>query len=124
MGLGVTRIYPGQIGVEYYMTKGHFHKGADQPEIYFCVRGEGFLLSETRDGDFEAVPWKAGTIRHVPTAVGTPRGQHRHQSVGLCGKLCAWPAGHDYAPILARGFARIVVEQEGVPQLVPNPRRR
>jgi oxalate decarboxylase/phosphoglucose isomerase-like protein (cupin superfamily) len=33
-------------------------------------------------------------------------------------------AGHDYAPILARGFAQIVVEQEGVPQLVPNPRRR
>lgn len=123
MGLGVTRIYPGQIGIEYYMTKGHFHERTDQPEIYFCVRGEGFLLLETRAGDFEAVPWKAGTITHIP-----PLWAHRVVNTGtdLLVFVASYhlAAGHDYAPILARGFAQIVVEQEGVPQLVPNPRRR
>ena len=66
MSLGVTRIFPGKVGDEYHMTKGHFHERPDEPEIYFCVHGEGYLLMETRDGDFEAVPWQPGTIPTSP----------------------------------------------------------
>ena len=54
MSLGVTRLFPGRIGDEYHMTKGHFHERLDQPEIYFCIHGEGYLLLETREGDFRA----------------------------------------------------------------------
>lgn len=123
MGLGVTRIFPGKVGDEYHMTKGHFHERPDQPEIYFCVRGEGYLLLETRAGDFEAVRWQPGTITHIP-----PQWAHRVVNTGadMLVFVASYhlAAGHDYAPILARGFARVVVEQNGAPALLPNPRRR
>lgn len=122
MGLGVTRIFPGKVGDEYHMTKGHFHERPDQPEIYFCVRGEGYLLLETRAGEFEAVRWQPGTITHIP-----PQWAHRVVNTGadLLVFVASYhlAAGHDYAPILARGFAQVVVEREGAPVLIPNPRR-
>lgn len=54
MALGTTRIQPGKVGDEYFMTKGHFHEAQDQPEIYFCIKGEGYLLMETHADDFQA----------------------------------------------------------------------
>jgi glucose-6-phosphate isomerase len=32
-------------------------------------------------------------------------------------------AGHDYEPVIRRGFAQVVVERDGKPVLMPNPRR-
>jgi glucose-6-phosphate isomerase len=123
MGLGVTRIFPGKVGDEYHMTKGHFHERPDQPEIYFCVRGEGYLLLETREGDFEAVPWQPGTITHIP-----PQWAHRVVNTGTDTLVFVasyhLAAGHDYAPVLARGFAQVVVARNNAPALIPNPRRR
>ena len=123
MALGVTRIQPGTIGGEYHMTKGHFHEREDQPEIYFCVHGTGFLLMETLDGQFQAAPWQPGTITHIP-------GMWAHRVVNTgSGELFFvasyhLAAGHIYAPVVERGFAQIVVEQDGQPILVPNPRRK
>lgn len=31
---GSTRLYPGKVGNEYFMTKGHFHTILDTSEIY------------------------------------------------------------------------------------------
>jgi glucose-6-phosphate isomerase len=122
MGLGVTRIFPGKVGGEYHMTKGHFHERLDQPEIYFCVRGEGYLLLETREGDFRAERWQPGTITHIP-----PQWAHRVVNTGadMLVFVASYhiSAGHDYEPIVARGFSKVVVERGGVPQLIPNPRR-
>lgn len=122
MALGVTRIFPGKVGDEYHMTKGHFHERADQPEIYFCVHGEGYLLMETREGDFQAAPWKPGTITHIP-----PMWAHRVVNTGSDTLFFVASyhiaAGHDYAPVVARGFAQVVVERDGKPVLAPNPRR-
>jgi glucose-6-phosphate isomerase len=122
MALGVTRIFPGKVGDEYHMTKGHFHEASDQPEIYFCVQGEGHLLLETADGDSRAEVWKPGTITHIP-----PMWAHRVVNSGdqVLFFVASYhlSAGHDYAPIAARGFARIVVERDGKPTLVPNDRR-
>jgi glucose-6-phosphate isomerase len=123
MALGVTRIFPGKVGDEYHMTKGHFHERPDQPEIYFCVHGEGYLLLETREGDFEAVPWRPGTITHIP-----PMWAHRVVNTGketlffVASYHIA--AGHDYGPVIERGFSQIVVERDGLPVLAPNPRRQ
>jgi len=122
MALGFTRIFPGKIGAEYHMTKGHFHERGDQPEIYFCLQGEGYLLMETRRGDFQAQAWKPGTITHIP-----PMWAHRVVNCGLqvLYFMASYhlSAGHDYAPIVERGFAQIVVEENGKPVLIPNPRR-
>lgn len=122
MALGVTRIFPGKIGDEYHMTKGHFHEAENQPEIYFCVHGEGYLLMETRQGDFEAVRWRPGTITHIP-----PKWAHRVVNTGSDTLFFVasyhLAAGHDYDAVTRRGFAQIVVEHGGKPVLIPNPRR-
>ena len=40
---GITRIMPGKVGNEYFMTKGHFHRNEDTAEFYWGVEGEGVL---------------------------------------------------------------------------------
>ena len=122
MALGVTRLFPGKVGDEYHMTKGHFHASDDQPEIYYCVRGEGYFVMETAEGDFRAVAWKPGVITHIPP-------QYAHRVVNTGSGLLVFvasfhvSAGHDYDLIERRGFAQVVVERDGRPALVPNPRR-
>jgi glucose-6-phosphate isomerase len=122
MALGVTVILPGKVGDEYHMTKGHFHEREDQPEIYFCVAGEGYLLLETAEGDFRAVPWKPGVITHIP-----PQYAHRVVNTGKAPLVFVASfhvsAGHNYGPIEQRGFSQVVVERDGHPALVINPRR-
>lgn len=119
MALGVTRIFPGTVGAEYHMTKGHIHERDDQPEIYYCVHGEGFLLLDTLEGEFRAVPWKPGVITHIP-----PMWAHRVVNTGndLLVFVASYhlSAGHDYDVVEQRGFAQIVVKQNGKPTLVPN----
>src|SRR5262245_27162381 len=39
-----TIIYPGQVGGEYHMTKGHYHAKRDRAETYLGLAGEGNLL--------------------------------------------------------------------------------
>ena len=122
MALGVTIIQPGKVGDEYHMTKGHFHERIDRPEIYFCVSGEGFLLMESDEGDFRAEPWRPGTITHIPGKYG-----HRVVNTGNTPLYFVasynLSAGHDYEPVIKHGFAQIVVEKDGEPVLLSNPRR-
>src|ERR1041384_7652802 len=44
MIFGVTRMAPGKIGAEYYLTRGHIHAKADRPEIYYGQAGRGLML--------------------------------------------------------------------------------
>jgi glucose-6-phosphate isomerase len=121
MALGVSRINPGKIGDEYYMTKGHIHERDDQPEIYFCVKGEGYLLLQTADGEFRAERWTPGTISHIP-----PMWAHRAVNTGNDTLVFVasyhLSAGHDYHLIEAKGFRQIVVERDGKPEFVDNGR--
>ena len=48
---GTTVIYPGKVGEEFFMTKGHFHAQERTPEVYFCLRGHGCFVMETREGE-------------------------------------------------------------------------
>ena len=41
-------LYPGKIGNEYFMTKGHFHSILETAEIYYTLSGEGYMVMETR----------------------------------------------------------------------------
>jgi glucose-6-phosphate isomerase len=41
LAFGTTILYPGRIGQEYYMTKGHFHKHLETAEVYYTLRGGG-----------------------------------------------------------------------------------
>lgn len=117
-----TVLYPGRVGDEYFMTKGHFHSKRDRAEVYTGLGGSGYLLlyagSEAR-----AVPMQAGTIAYVP-----PYWAHRTVNVGSDPFVffAAWPgdSGHDYGTIEQTGFPQLLVERDGRPALVDNPRFR
>ena len=52
---GTTKLYPGKVGDEYFMTKGHFHTILDTSEVYYCLSGQGGMLMETPEGE---VDWR------------------------------------------------------------------
>jgi glucose-6-phosphate isomerase len=121
MALGVTRIQPGKVGDEFHMTKGHIHERDDQPEIYFCVQGEGYLLLQTLDGEFRAERWTPGVISHIP-----PMWAHRVVNTGddMLVFVASYhlSAGHDYEPIIEKGFRKMVIERDGDAVFVDNER--
>jgi glucose-6-phosphate isomerase len=116
----LTVLYPGQVGDEYYMTKGHYHVVMDTSEVYLGLEGNGYLLMQTKDGDFEALPMEKGTIAYV-----SPHWAHRTVNTGNGPFVffAVWPgnSGHDYGTIEKSGFSKLVVERDGWPVLIPNP---
>ena len=121
MSLGVTMILPGKIGDEYHMTKGHIHERDDQPEIYYCVQGKGYLLLDTLQGEFRAEAWEPGVITHIP-----PMWAHRAVNTGSEPLVFVASyhiaAGHIYEKVEQIGFEQLVVERDGQPVFVPNPK--
>lgn len=119
---GTSITHPGKVGDEYYMTKGHFHTVLDTAEVYYCLRGHGFMLMENPEGDWEAQELTPGQAVYVP-----PRFAHRSVNVSADEPLItffAFPghAGHDYGTIETQGFRKLVVERDGRPEFVDNPR--
>ncbi len=109
--------YPGKIGREYYMTKGHFHAVRETAEIYLCLRGEGYMLMMTDFGDWKAERFEPQRMVYVPAGWA-----HRTVNTGEVPLIsfCVYPgpAGHDYGSIESSGFARRVVEVNGKPEFV------
>ncbi len=120
MAVAVTRIFPGKVGNEYYMSKGHQHERDDQAEIYYCVQGRGYLLLDTMEGEFKAEPWEPGVITHIP-----PMWAHRAVNTGddllVYVGIYHIKAGHLYSKVEKQGFTKIIVEQNGRPVLLPKP---
>jgi len=119
---GISIIHPGKVGDEYYMTKGHYHTVLETAEIYYTLSGNGYMVMETPEGDWAVESLKAGSILYVP-----PRWAHRSVNIDPEKDLVmffAYPgdAGHDYGTIETQGFRKLVVEQEGKPEIVDNPR--
>ncbi len=118
-----TVIQPGKVGDEYYMTKGHFHEKEDRAEIYLGLQGQGYLLLETTGGEFEALSVEPGTVTYIP-----PYWAHRMVNTGqeefIFFGVYPADAGHNYGDIEERGFAKVLVERNGEPTLIPNPRRQ
>lgn len=119
---GITLLNAGQVGQEYYMTKGHFHAVLDTGEVYYALRGSGMMVLESPEGECQAVDFAAGTVLHIP-----PRWAHRTVNVGsseLCFFwVCPANAGHDYATIIEQGFGKLIVNQDGIPTVIDNPHR-
>jgi glucose-6-phosphate isomerase len=118
---GISIVHPGKIGEEYYMTKGHFHTVLETAEIYYTLQGEGMMVMETPEGDWAVEELKAGGVLYVP-----PRWAHRSINVHPEQDLVmffAYPgnAGHDYGTIETQGFRKLVLNEDGKPQIVDNP---
>lgn len=118
-----TVLEPGTVGLEYYMTKGHFHQVRDRAEVYLGLAGEGRLVMATEDGRHAVEPIRRGTIGYVP-------GGWAHRSVNVGDRPLVFfaayvgDAGHDYGTIERQGFPVLVVAGVRGPEIVANPRYR
>ena len=111
---GTTKLYPGKVGDEYYMTKGHFHTILDTSEVYYCLSGQGGMLMETPEGEVDWKEMKPGDALYVP-------GRWAHRSVNTGSEplvmffVYRGDAGHDYGTIETKGYRKLLVEK-GVPE--------
>lgn len=63
---GVTRMNPGRVGKEFFLTRGHIHAKSDRPEIYYGQKGTGLMQLESPDGETRIVEIGPQTICYVP----------------------------------------------------------
>lgn len=117
---GTTTMYPGHVGGEFYMTRGHFHARRDMGEIYYTQSGRGLLLLESRDGQSRTVEMNPGVCAFIP-----PDWAHRSINVGDEPLVFVWAcnpdAGHDYAEILKRGMRKRIMKAGDEIRIVDNP---
>jgi glucose-6-phosphate isomerase, archaeal len=119
---GVSIVHPGQIGREFFMTKGHFHAVPDTAEVYLCLKGEGFMVMENAQGDWAVETLSPGRVLYVP-----PYWAHRSVCTSRQEDLATFfvypgHAGHNYGAIEQRGFRKLVLEDSAGIEIVDNPR--
>lgn len=119
---GCSITYPGKVGNEYFMTKGHFHTILDTGEVYYCMGGHGYMLLENPEGDWSAQELTPGKMVYVPR-----RYAHRSINVSATEPLFTFfvfrgDAGHDYGTIETKGYRKLLIEQDGKPTIVDNPK--
>ncbi len=93
----ISKLQPGLVGEEFFMTKGHYHSQSGTAEIYLCLRGRGYMLMQTAGGRCAAEPMQRNRLVYVP-----PHWAHRSINTGRepLISLCVYPAeaGHDRDP--------------------------
>lgn len=120
--LGVTRMEPGRVGDEYFLTRGHIHARGDRPEVYYGQAGRGLMQMESPDGEVRIVEMGPQSICYVP-----PFWIHRSVNVGDTDlvMMFAYPAdsGQDYGIIERSGGLRVRILDDGQGRWrqVPNP---
>lgn len=113
----ISRLRPGTVGQEFFMTKGHYHEVRETAELYLCLAGQGLMLMKTGAGDCTAEPMERGRLVYVP-----PEWAHRSVNTGNeeLVSFCVYPAeaGHNYGDIEREGFPKRVLRVNGRPELV------
>lgn len=118
---GTTVLYPGKVGSEYFMTKGHFHTQLETAEVYYTLDGEGYMVMENPEGDTMELPLSKGQAVYVPR-------RYAHRTVNTGDKplilffTFAADAGHDYGTIETKGYHKMLVEQDGKTAVIDNPK--
>lgn len=121
LAFGTTILYPGKVGDEYFMTKGHFHTVLDTAEIYCGLKGTGYMLMENLEGDVQIQPVEPGRTVYVPKG-------YAHRSINSGAEplvmffVFRGDAGHNYGTIEEKGYRKLCVESEGRPVFTDNPR--
>ena len=113
MIFGVTRMEPGKIGSEFYMTRGHIHAKPNRTEIYCGEVGQGIMLLESPAGEIRTVEIFPRSICYVP-----PYWIHRSINIGdePLVMTFAYPAdsGQDYEIISNAGGMRSRIIDDGM----------
>ncbi|MDO9416752.1 glucose-6-phosphate isomerase [Pararhizobium sp.] len=110
--IGVTRMEPGKVGNEYYMTRGHIHARPNRPEMYYGESGLGIMLLESPSGEIRTIEIGPRAMCYVP-----PFWIHRSVNVGAEPLVMtfAYPAdsGQDYDIIAKAGGMRSRIVDDG-----------
>lgn len=122
LAFGCSIVKSGKVGDEYYMTKGHFHTVLETAEVYYCLSGHGYMLMENPEGDWLAEELTEGKALYVPM-----RYAHRSINVDPERELVTFfvfraDAGHDYGTIETKGYRKLLVERDGAPAIIDNPK--
>jgi glucose-6-phosphate isomerase len=122
LSCGLSIVHPGKVGDEYFMTKGHYHAILETAEVYLCLRGQGFMVMESPEGESAVEPLSPDRLLYVP-----PRWAHRTVNTGADTDVVTFyvypaNAGHNYGSIEKSGFRVLVREIDGKPVIVDNPR--
>lgn len=121
LAFGTTILYPGTVGNEYFMTKGHFHTILETAEVYYTLDGEGYMMLESPEGDTVEMPLKKGEALYVPR-----RYAHRSVNTGKKPLIMFFTfdgnAGHDYGTIETKGFRKVMVEKNNQAVAEDNPK--
>jgi len=122
LAYGTSMVFPGLVGDEFFMTKGHFHTILDTSEIYYCLSGYGLMMMESPEGDIEVQEMHPGCAVFVPG-----RYAHRSVNLSLTEKLVTFfvfraDAGHDYGTIEENGFRQLVVRDKDGYKIIDNPK--
>lgn len=111
LNFGASHIESGDVGGEFYMTRGHFHERIEQAEYYFGSAGEGLLIMQKVSGEVYIEKVFPGSVHHIPGHVA-----HRLVNTGAerLSALAVWPsiAGHNYGTLKEDGF-NVRVYKEG-----------
>ena len=120
---GTTIIYPGKVGSEYHLTRGHYHRKRDRAETYQALSGRGLVLFERQDGATCTAELEPGKVTYVP-----PFWAHRSINTSTVPLVFLWTcpvdAGHDYEALASRPMSKVVVEREGRPTIEDRPSRK
>lgn len=110
--MGVTRMAPGRVGREFYLTRGHIHARGDRPEVYYTLSGRGIMQMESPEGEVRLVEMGPQQICYVP-----PFWIHRSVNVGNDDLVMffSYPAdsGQDYGIIERSGGMRVRIMDDG-----------
>ncbi len=108
----ISKLYPGRVGDEFFMTKGHYHTLIETGEQYLCLRGHGLMMMKTSDGECRWEEFAPGRMVYAP-----PYWAHRSINTGdePLISLCLYPgnAGHNYGDILTEGFPKRAMFRDG-----------
>lgn len=117
---GNSTVFPGTVGDEYFMTRGHFHSLRNRAEFYVTVAGTGMLLLMDSERRASIQEMRAGSTHYVPGFIA-----HRVVNTGdiPLTLLACWPsdAGHDYLPANEKGFSLRILRESGRPKVVAQP---
>ena len=108
----ISKLQPGVVGDECFMTKGHYHTIAETAEIYWCIRGTGYMAMKTAGGRCVLERMVRSRLVYVP-----PYWAHRSINTGSepLISFCAYQAdaGHNYGDIETEGFPKRVFLRAG-----------
>ncbi len=129
--LCVSKLYPGRVGGECFMTKGHYHTVSGTAEVYLCIRGQGYMMMKTADGPpplplsptagergrGEGGKWMVEPMRRHRLVYVPPHWAHRSINTGNepLISFCVYPAeaGHNYGDIATEGFPKRIFIRAG-----------